>query len=585
MDRSIFRSVFSCCLPSRGALVLLGAFGCGGNSDAAVMPSPIPDSAPVVEENEPLKLELLQPARAAFIAASEGPEIEVVGRGASPGLTVNGESVTPLLDGSWKTVVSAHTGLNVIHAEDELSSVDSPFLFGTFAAPSKALPAALSVRINANGFKNADPKIATLTRLAKLAVDDIDLLGQLKGQTFSGTFTGGSWSYKVSSTSYAGVKVSFAPRSGGASFEAAVNKVAVKGVLAVKVLFTKTDNATIAVDSTTVRGDIDAALVNGALTAKGSSITSKLLGFSYDSNNAGFPCCVDWILTKVMQSNIESAVKEKVKEVMEGKVAFALNQLGLPSTIDLSSTGFPAKIGIKQVFDGASFTASGATLTARLHFTGKYAADAPGATAPGWLKVGSKPLTLATTSPHGVTLALDAVNQALFTVWGQNALTRTIDNVPLVGSVTLTPMLPPVVTMTPEGKLIAALGEVVVEAALAGNPWKAAVSIIDEVTPSLSAAAGKLTLAPSKSPQISLTWLDADQVAPSLRAVIQALILKQVPLLLTPIALPLPSLPLAALAPSQALMVAALGPTSTLTLDLKTHRAAIQGALMLMPIP
>ena len=111
------------------------------------------------------------------------------------------------------------------------------------------------------------------------------------------------------------------------------------------------------------------------------------------------------------------------------------------------------------------------------------------------------------------------------------------------------------------------------------------MSIIDEVTPSLSAAAGKLTLAPSKSPQISLTWLDADQVAPSLRAVIQALILKQVPLLLTPIALPLPSLPLAALAPSQALMVAALGPTSTLTLDLKTHRAAIQGALMLMPIP
>jgi len=565
-------------------LALLGGLAVGCTSEEALPPPP-PEPVPVVEESEPLQLEILKPERAAFLSESDGADIEVFGLGASPGLTINGDPVTPEADGSFKTIITAHSGLNVLHAEDELSSVDTPFLFGTYAAPSKALPGAVSVRINAGGFKNTDLKVASLTRLAQLGLDDIDLLAQLKGQIFSGTFTGGSWSFKVSSTSYTGAKVSFLPRTGGASFQATVSKVAVKGVLTVKVLFTKTDNATLSIDSTSVNGNIDAALSKGSLTAKGSSVTTKITGFSYDSNNAGFPCCVDWILTQVMQGNIESAVKDNVKAALESKVAFALNQLGLPPSVDLSSTGFPAKIGIKQTFDGASFTASGATLSAQLHFTGAYAADDPGKLAPGWFELGSKPLTLASTTPYGVSISLDALNQALFTVWGQNALARTVDDVPTVGSVTLTPKLPPIVTLSPEGKLTAALGEVIVEAKLGGNPFKAAVSVIDEVTPTLSGAAGKLTLAPSKSPQISLSWLDAEKIAPALRNVVKAMILEQVPSMLTPIALPLPSLPLAAFAPSQAANVAALGPTSTLKLDPKTNRAAIQGALVIMPAP
>jgi hypothetical protein len=566
------------------ALAVFGLAAAGCTSEE-VTPIALDQAEPVVEENEPVELQILAPKRGTFFEAKDGDQILVKGLGASPGLTINGEPVMPDEYGTFSTTITARSGLNLIRAVDEDGSLDVPFLFGDYASPTKPVSSAVTVRINSGGFKSSDAKNATLTRLAQLALDDTNLLAQLKGQTYSGDFTGGSWSFKVTSTSYSGAKVSFSPRTGGASFQASVTNVKVNGTLTVKVLFTKTDAATIGLSSANVTGNIDASLSStGALSAAGSGVKTSLSGFSYDSNNAGFPCCVDWILETIMQEQVETAVRDNVRKVLETKVAFALNELGLPSTIDLSATGFPATIGIKQRFDSASFTSTGAALTARLHFTAKVDADDPGKTAPGWFEQGSKPLTVSSSAAFGLTVSVDALNQALHAAWAQGGLERTVDGVPTVGSVTLTPTMPPIVMLTPEGKLSAGIGEVVVDAMLAGKPVKAALTVQDTIAASLDGKAGELTLATSKQPLISLTWLDAAHVAPVVRDTIKKMVIDQAPSLLVPIALPLPSIPLAGIAPSQAKSVAAIAPTSLLSFDADANRARIQGSLVILPL-
>ena len=202
---------------------------------------------------------------------------------------------------------------------------------------------------------------------------------------------------------------------------------------------------------------------------------------------------------------------------------------------------------------------------------------------PGWLELGNKPVELGTTTPHALSVSLDVLNQALFAVWGEDALTRTIDDVPSFGSVTLTPKLPPVVTLTPEGNLRAAIGEVFVRGNFGGSPVLATVSIVDDVMPSLDGEAGKLTLTPSGKPEVAITWIQAEGVPQTLRAVVEAMAVTQVPKLLSPLALPLPSLPLASFAPSLAGTVAAVSKEAKLWLDPKTNRARIEGALVLVP--
>jgi hypothetical protein len=191
---------------------------------------------------------------------------------------------------------------------------------------------------------------------------------------------------------------------------------------------------------------------------------------------------------------------------------------------------------------------------------------------------------VSTASPIGLTVSLDALNQALHAAWAQGGLVRTLEDVPTLGEVKLSPALPPVVQLTPDGRLVAAVGEVVVDGTLAGKPVRAALSVVDEITPTLDGKAGKLTLVTSEQPVVSLTWLEAEHVAPAVRDMVKSMALSQVPKFLAPIELPLPGIPLAAIAPSQASKMAAVGPSATLKLDPKANRAAVQGSLVLVPL-
>jgi len=563
--------------PLRFALSAALAFGTlalGCTSEDAP-PPPVP---------EPVAFQIVSPGRAAFVSSSNGNNVEVKGVGASPGLTFNGKPVSTVHDdGSFETVIEAAEGVNVIHATDVAGTIDQAFLFGRFAPPEKAIPSAVTVRINPGGYKNDDPTIASLSRLGALAFESIDLLAALEGKTFSGALSGGTWSFAVKSATYKGSTAQLTPAPGGAAFIASLSNVEVHGILSVTVLYTQTDNATIRIDSAIVSGDIEAGLEKGALTAKGTNATTKFNGFAYDSNNAGFPCCVDEILTNLMKSNVEAAVQEKVNEVLGSKVAFALNQLGLPPVIDLTSKGFPATLAVTQAFDAASFTEVGAELSASLNLGATIEKGSLGDDAPGWLELGSKPLALGTSTPHAVSLSLDLINQALFGVWAEGALVRTMENVTSLGTVKLTPKLPPVMTLDKDGQLVAAIGEVFLNATLSGKPVVGSVTVLAAVVPSLDGAAGKLVLTPSPNPQVIVSWVSVEGVPPAVQTLVETLVKAQVPSLLSPIAVPLPALPLASYAPSLAGTVASVSKDAKLSLDSATKRARIEGALVLVP--
>jgi hypothetical protein len=562
--------------PLRFALSAALAFGplaLGCTSEDAP-PPPVP---------EPVAFQIVSPGRAAFVSSSNGNNVEVKGVGASPGLTFNGKPLPVAADGSFETTLVADEGLNVMQAEDSSGSLASAFLFGRFIAPDKAIPGAVKVRINPEGFKSSDASVASISRLAGLAFGSIDLLAALKGKTFMGTFSGGSWSFAVKSATYGGSTVQFTPQAGGGAFIASLSNVDVKGVLSVDFAYTQTDNATIHIDAAIVSGDIEAGLSKGALAVSGSNITTKFNGFTYDSNNAGFPCCVDDILSKFMKSNVEAAVQEKVAEVLASKVAFALNDFGLPESIDLSSKGFPVTLGIEQAFDGASFTENGAELSASLRFSATAGAGARALGAPGWLELGSKPLALGTSTPHAISIALDALNQALFAVWSADGLTSTRENVASLGKVTLAPKLPPVLKLTNDGKIEASAGEVFMNATIGGKPVVASVSVVQVVEPVLDGDKGALRLSPSQPAEVYVSWLKADDVAPAVKALLEALVKEQIPDMLASVTFPLPSVPLANFAPSLAGTVAAVSKDAVISLDANSNRARIEGALVLVP--
>jgi hypothetical protein len=218
-----------------------------------------------------------------------------------------------------------------------------------------------------------------------------------------------------------------------------------------------------------------------------------------------------------------------------------------------------------------------------VHFHREYGASDPGSAAPGWLTVAQPPAAMPLDVPFGISISLDALNQALFAAWAQGGLERTFDDVPLAGSVHLTPRLPPIVLPNDSGGLLAAAGEIVIDAEIAGSAVQAAITIRDHVQLTIDAATRSVVLAPSPEPQISITWLVADGLDDAFRETIEATILAKLPTLLTPVTLPLPAMPLGAIASSFGDSVGTLGPAATLSVDAATSRLSLFGDLAIVP--
>jgi hypothetical protein len=554
--------------------------GCGGDS---FEPAPGPEDE-VAVHNFPGELRILEPARASFVKQSFTGVVQVRGEGASAELTIGEQTITPAADGSFETTVAAVPGLNLLRVVSGEDAVDTPFLYGSFAPATEAVPAAVAVRINEQGFASQDDDEVSLEMLANRALEDVDLLAALQGKKLSGSVAGAKWTFDVQSAEYGKTRVELGPRAGGATFEARINDVRVEGKLSVKVFGVgPSGDVSMTADAAEVGGDIGVRLEGSALDATASEVQTTLKGFQYHSGNAGFPCCVDDIMTGILRPKIEEAAQTQVRDALRESFVFALSQLALPEEMDLEGAGFPATITIDEEFDGAKFGKDGAELSAAVRFHHAFAESDPGAQAPGWLKVGKAPGKMSTDPAFGVSISIDALNQALFAAWGQNGLERSVEDVPLAGTLHLAPRLPPVVLADEGGNLHAAAGEIDITAEIGGSPVHAALTVQDPVAVHIDAATSSLVLTPGPEPKISITWLEDDGLTEEFRQTVESMAIDMLPSLLGPIALPIPSIPLGAVAKSFGDDVAVLGSGAKLRIDGETSRASIEGKLTVVP--
>jgi hypothetical protein len=468
---------------------------------------PAPLTEPPVVENHPGTLVVTTPARAAFLEDDGSQVVEVSGTGATSALTINGERADVAADGTFHARVAPSKGLNLVVVVDGESRLETPFLFGHFLPSTTPVAHAIALDVGSFGISAVAPA-ASLESVTNLALAKRDLIGAFKGQSFSSTVTGVTWTFAVTGGSNGAANVTLASVAKGLGVNAAVKNVVVDGRLSIAALgLTYARDVRITVGGAVVTGNVALALddATGALTAAMPAAETKLDDFHFDTDNAGFPCCVDTILTGFIKPKIESAIADGIREQIPKAVRLTLEGIGLPKQLGFSAAGVAVNVPIATRFDGASFDMSGGTITASALFGAKPAAGTPGAKAPGWLALGRPYSEPATRAPVlGISFSIDAVNQLMFAAWGNGSLSYTA---PAPLSAKLTPALPPVVSITDAGALRLGIGEILVARAGSEHPI-AGVTLLQDVT-----AAGDgdaLVLTPKGEPMISVTWLSDD---------------------------------------------------------------------------
>jgi len=543
-------------------------------------PAPRQDDA--VIDNHPGDLVITSPKRAAFIEGDDGADVEIEGTGATSELTINGQRADVSADGSFHAKVKATAGLNIVKAADGESRLETPFLFGHFVSKDTPVARAAAIQIGPEGMNGAAP-LTSLSSITNQFLDGQDLMKAVKGKTFSGTIPGGSWSYKVTDAKYSDATAAFAPGQRGVDVDAALKDVEVDGTLTMTVFSKKyTGPVKMTADRATITGDVELSVDadEGKLSAKMPTAEANLENFKFDSNNAGFPCCVDSIAKSFLEPKIEEAIRDQVKEIVPSSLALTLDGVGLPKELDLSAAGIARPIAVTARLDDATFDQSGGNLSAAILFgDGSFGPTTPGFKAPGWLKLGgeaarARPVGL------GVSFSLDAVNQLFFAAWGTGALTRSLPDAPPVTGLKLDPALPPVLLAADGGALRVALGEVVVNAAFGGGePFTAAVSITQDVVPGTEGQ--DLVLTPKGEPELSITWLDAENVADGVRTIIAAAAKEQIQKFLKPIKIPFPAIGLDKLGASFAGKSLTLA-EPTVAVDRASARVSVAGSIALV---
>lgn len=526
-----------------------------------------------IVESHPGTLVITSPERAAFIE-DKGAPIEIRGSGATSALTINGERAEVAADGTFRAKVNGQKGLNLVVAVDGESRTETPFLFGHFVSAETAVPQAIALDVGARGISGIAPA-ASLESVTNLALAKRDLIGSFKGQSFSGTVTGATWTFAVTGGRNGDANVDLATTAKGLGVVAKVKDVVVDGRLSLTAFgLSYARDVRITITGAEVTGDVDLAEQGGALTAAMPAATAKLDGFRFDTDNAGFPCCVDSIITGVMKPKIEAAISEGIREQVPNAVKLTLDGLGAPKRLPLAAGGIMLDIPVATKLDGATFDLNGGTLTASALFGGKFNPNTPGSRAPGWLALG-QPYAPPPARPAalGVSFSIDTVNQLMFAAWGSGALSFSLPE-PL--SAKLTPALPPVVSIADSGALRVGLGEILVVRAGAERPL-AAVTVMQDVAPSGDRDA--LVLTPKGEPTISITWL-SDEIVGSGRNLVAVAAKEQLGKFLKPFRVPVPRFALDALGggfAGQSLAIEA----PTVTVDKKTARITASGTMML----
>lgn len=533
-----------------------------------------------VEEFKPGTLVVTSPARASMIEG-DGAPVEVKGTGATKELRVNGAPAEVADDGSFRAMVKPVVGLNLVVLADGEAKVETPFLYGHFLPADKAVDQAVAMELGAQGLDAAAPA-ASLASIASRALSDGDLITSLKGQSFTGSVAGADWTFKVNGGRYAGVDLDLKPMEKGMHVGATVRGLQVDGRLTVKALFvTVGGDVTLSATTASLTGDASLSLQpdTGTMKVAMGAVNATLQGFRYDSDNAGFPCCVDSIVSSFLRPRVETGIENGLKTKLPEALKLTLDGIGLPKSINLTAAGVKDPVGIDTKLDGATFDASGVTFTASVLFGGRFAVGTPGEKAKGWLKTGI-PFAAGPRHPSfGVSVSTDAVNQLFFAAWGTGSLSRTVPDVGPVSGLQLSPALPPVLTVADAGTLRVGLGEVLAKGKIGDKPFTAGVSILQDVAPGVDGDA--IVLTPKGEPTISITWLEADDIIPAVRAIIAAAAKDQATKVLKPMRIPVPRFALDKLGASFVGQALSLG-EAQLSTETDRARFAFAGNLKLV---
>jgi hypothetical protein len=557
-------------------LILAGAAGVAVACSEAKPHSSSP--AAEISESRPGALIISAPIRAAFIEAPAHDDlVEIKGSGASHALTVNGQPADVAADGTFTAKIHAIPGLNVVTALDGDSRLETPFLFGHFVKPATPIAHAVALDLGSRGIAGIAPD-ASIESIINLALANRDLVGMLTGQKFSGSMTAADWSFEVTGGHNGATTVDFNSAPQGVNINANINDVEVDGRLSITTLgLTYARDVKVTLARGNVLGDVNLAVNTdtGALTAAMPDADAKLTGFVFDTDNAGFPCCVDSILTGYVQPKIEDAIREGIRTKVPEAVQLTMSGMGVPRNIGFSGAGFKLDLPLLTVFDGGVFDRDGGTITASTRFGGDPMPNTPGATAPGWLQLGQAWGGEPVRAPVlGVSISIDAVNQLMYAAWADGSIAYTA---PAPLNAKLTSALPPIVAIPADGVLRVGLGEVLLTRTGADHPM-AALTIMQDVAP--SGDSNGITLTPSGTPTISVTWLDDDAAGSGLNLVADAA-RSQLNAFLKPFSFPLPKLPLDALGgelQGQALVVQ----QPEITIDSKTGRIGASALLKLI---
>jgi murein DD-endopeptidase MepM/ murein hydrolase activator NlpD len=542
------------------------------------------------------QLTIASPAPGSFITAAADGMVDVSGTATGASITVNGHAAAVDAQGNFHARIPAAQGLNVIDAHvSGLLGGESQraFLYGTFADAGASIPAGVMVRATAAAFDDQSGDLDDFSAIARAMLAQVDIMQYVRQlPPFTWDLGPAHVDVAVTSVQFAQDKtaLSLSPRKGGAHADGGLSAldISLQLTLSLDGLFKAQTGGTVSVDTVAFQADLDAAYQKGAIVA--STETPRIqLGTLAVKTDLNFDT-IDELLTFLanqFKDLIASTVAQQIQANAGNHFALALNQLGLPPSFDLSPYGLHATLTSTEAFDGASFDAQGATLSAATHF----AWPAGAGTGPGSLLLGSGPATSFSDATFSVSVAMDALNQATFAVWGQNGLVRVVyPGKKYFGfkldDLVAAPALPPVIAAR-DGKVVVSLGDIVVATTLhtflADFPVQATLSGASDVALDIDPQNGALRMTATGTPTV---WVDVntllgvvpDSLLAPLSSLLQSLAPTIVQKMVKPIEVPLPRFSLAKLVPGSTAKMGLTAPV-VVTVDADAKRVNVAGDL------
>jgi hypothetical protein len=559
------------------------------------------------DQLEPIDLTIRQkpqvtitsPAPGTSVSTTRDGMVDVIGTAHGSSIVIDGKTTAVDASGNFHARIAAKPGLNVIDAH--LSGLlggqsQRAFVYGDFRPATSTVPGGVMVRATAAAYDDHSGDLDDFSGVARGMLAQVDIMQYVRQlPPFNWTLGPASVDVSVTDVKFAQdqTQLSLSPRDGGAHTAGGITSLAItlQTVLSIDGLWKMTTNAVVSVDTVGFQADIDAAYQDAAIVA--STQTPQIqLGTIDIKTDLNFDT-IDKLLTFLanqFKDLIASTVADQIQASAANHFALALNQIGLPDSFSLQAYGLPATLAVTDAFDGAAFDAQGATISAATNFA--WPAGTGPASSSGSLTLGSTPATSFPTATFGVSISVDALNQATFAVWGQNGLVRVVypgKKYPgfKLDPIVAAPALPPVVFAADSGKVQVSLGDVVVGTTLhtwiADFPVQATISAVSDVALDIDPQNGALRMTPAGKPTI---WLDVntlfgvvpDSLLAPLSQLLQTLAPDIVVKLVKPIEVPLPKMRLAKLIPGSK---ASLGLTAPVAVgvDVAAKRVVVSGDL------